>query len=93
LSVPVTAESFQMVSGRNAQIVNALGVVQHPQLASCHRLNLVGQHPRLSKYSAFDEFQLPGFWLTRNVTTYLIFNPFTLRPFGEAQGRPGKVDP
>lgn len=43
LPVPVAAELFQTVVGRDAKIVDALSVVQHPQLAPRYHLNLIGQ--------------------------------------------------
>jgi len=37
------------------------------------------ENPRLSKYSVFIKFQLPGFWICPETSTpYIIFNPFVL---------------
>jgi len=39
LSQPVTFQRFETIGRRCAQIVEILGIVQHAQLAACHRLD------------------------------------------------------
>ena len=46
LTIAIAAQFFQTVVWRNPQVVEAVRIIQHPQLAPRYGLNLVGQFSR-----------------------------------------------
>jgi hypothetical protein len=45
LPLPITAQSFQPVARRDAQVVQAVRSVQHPELPQCHPLHIGSKPP------------------------------------------------